>query len=136
MAYIGSNVVYPSVEQICDVNRKMIDLAQGFFVPPRNLLNQRALEYILSAVVNPDLSPTDHLSLKEIAARIGYHIIARHVFNDGNKRTAAHSAWEFLQANGVGVYLDATVVDLTDSIAQGTGNANDFFLWLREHQES
>jgi len=113
----------------------MIERSEGWFVPPNNLLNQGALEYILTDVINPDLDVTNHLALKEIAAKISHQIIARHVFHDGNKRTAAHTAWEFLRANGVCVYLDSSIIDLTDSIARGVGTINNFYSWLKEHQE-
>ena len=135
MAYFGTDVVYPTLEQICDVNRRMIERSNGWFVPPNNLFNQNALEYILTDIINPDLDPGNHLTLKDIAAKISHRIIARHVFHDGNKRTGTHIAWEFLRANGVSVYLDSSIIDLTDSIARGEGTVNDLYSWLKEHQE-
>ena len=46
----GREIVYPTVEQICEVNRRMIEEFGGLFIPPNNMLNLGALEYILDAV--------------------------------------------------------------------------------------
>lgn len=132
----GRGVVYFTSDQVCDVNRKMINKQGGLFAPPKNLFNQGALEFILTDVINPDLDIEDRLALKKIAAKIGYHIIRRHVFNDGNKRTGAHVAWAFLRANGVPAFLDSSIIDLTLSIARGDASLNDFISWLKDHQES
>jgi death-on-curing protein len=108
----------------------------GLFTPPKNLLNLGALEYILVNIIDTEWDASNHLFLKEKAASLGYHIISRHVFNDGNKRTASHIVWEFLQANGVQVFLDETIIDLTLSIAEGTASSEDLYSWLTNHQES
>jgi len=136
MDYSGSGVVYPSFDQICDINRKMVDAKGGIFTPPKNLLNQGSLEYILADVADPDLDVSNHLLLKEIAAKIGYHIITRHIFYDGNKRTASHIAWAFLRANDIRAFLDSTIIDLTKAIAENDATLEDFSLWLIDHQES
>lgn len=49
----GQVVIYPTVEQICQVNRRMIQEFGGVFVPPHNLLNRNTLEYVLAAVRYP-----------------------------------------------------------------------------------
>ncbi len=53
MEGFGGEVAYPTVEQMCDVNRRMIESFGGRFVSPYNLHNQGALEYILAAVSLP-----------------------------------------------------------------------------------
>ena len=136
MDHYGTNVAYLSFDQVCDINRKMIEKKGGLFTPPKNLLNPGSLEYILTDVADPDLDISNHIVLKEIAAKIGYHIITRHVFNDGNKRTAGHIAWAFLRANGVRAFLDSTIIYLTKSIAEKNATLNDFSVWLKNHQES
>jgi len=127
-------VVYPTVEQVCDVNRRMIDQFGGAFTPPYNLNNLGALEYILGAIASGvygyDLYPT----LKEKAAAIAYHIISRHVFLDGNKRTGIHIAWEFLKSNETQILLDETIVELAVAIATGNAALSDLHQWLHSHQ--
>jgi len=132
----GREIVYPSVGQICDVNCRMIESYGGSFSNPDNLHNLGALEYILVAVTSriygKDLFPT----LKEKAAAIAHQIISRHVFYDGNKRTAIHIAWEFLHSNGVHVVLEESIVDLAEAIAGGTATYEQFFQWLHGHQQN
>ena len=63
------------------------------------VLNEHLLE---SAIHQPQ--QTYHLGggdLYEIAAAYAYHIVADHPYWDGNKRTGALAAIEFLEANGV-----------------------------------
>ncbi len=135
MDYFSSNVAYLTFDQICDVNRRMINKKGGLYTPPNNLLNPGALEYILEDIIEPNLDTSDHLALKKNAAKMGHRIIAKHIFNDGNKRTGIHIAWEFLRANGVRVFIDPTIIDLTKSIALGNASIEDFYLWLKNHQE-
>lgn len=128
----GGEIVYPTVEQVCEVNRRMIEEFGGLFVPPSNLLNLNALEYILDVVKSSlfGMYPT----LKEKATALTYHIISRHVFNDGNKRTGTHIAWEFLHANGVNLFLEPSIVELTLTIAKDEATQEELLRWLHEHQ--
>lgn len=135
MDCFSSNVAYLTSDQICDINRRMINKKGGLYTPPNNLLNPGALEYILEDIIEPNLDTSNHLTLKKKAAKMGHTIIAKHIFNDGNKRTAIHSAWEFLRANGVCVFIDPTIIDLALSMAQGKSTDKDFFSWLKDHQE-
>ena len=135
MEDLGGEVAYPSLQQVCEVNRRMVEEFGGFFLPPDNLRNQAALEYVLDAVQSSVYGSTLYPTLKEKAAAITHHIISRHVFYDGNKRTAAHIAWEFLRSNGVLLYLDATIIDLTASVAGSQSVQKDVLLWLHGHQE-
>lgn len=136
MDNFGGEVVYPTVEQICEVNRRMIEEFGGLFMPQDNLLNLGALEYILDAIKSSIYGYTIYATLKEKASAIAYQIISRHVFQDGNKRTASHIAWEFLRSNGVQASLDLTIVDLTEAIARGDAAYDELLEWLHEHQES
>lgn len=130
----GGEIVYPTVEQICEVNRRMIEEFGGLFIPPNNLLNLDALEYILE-VVESSLFGT-YRTLKEKAAAITYHIISRHIFHDGNKRTGSHIAWELLRANGINLVIEPSVVELTVAIAKKEATQEEFLQWLHEHQAS
>ena len=128
MEDLSGEIVYPSVEQICDVNRRMIKEFGGLFIPPDNLLNVNALEYILDTIKGSLF--VSYPTLKEKVAAISYYIISRHVFHDGNKRTGTHIAWEFLHANGINLVLDQSIVDLVVSIAEGQSTQDQLLQWL------
>lgn len=112
----------------------MIEEFGGLFIPPNNLLNLNALKYILDVVSHSlfGMYPT----LKEKAAALTYNIISRHIFNDGNKRTGSHIAWEFLHANGIDLFLDESIVELTVAIAKNETTQEELLKWLHEHQAS
>lgn len=128
-------IIYPTVEQVCEVNRRMIEEFGGLFIPPYNVLNLGALEYVLNAVKSPVYGYSRYTSLKEKADAIAYHIISRHVFYDGNKRAAVHIAWEFLRSNGMPLFLDSSIVELTVAISAGESSREELLKWLHEHQE-
>ena len=134
MEDFGGEIVYPTVEQICEVNRRMIEEFGGFFTPPNNLRDLDALEYILNAVEFSTFGHSIYITLKEKAAGIAYHIISRHVFQDGNKRTAIHIAWAFLRSNGVKVLLEPTIIELSEAVAKGDTGSDELLQWLHEHQ--
>lgn len=134
MADSGREIAYPTVEQICKVNRRMFEEFGGPFLPPDNVRNQDALEYILEAVKFPIFGRNMYATLKEKAAAIAYHIISRHIFHDGNKRTAVHIAWEFLHSNGIQVFLEPTIIELSVAIARGDAAQDELLQWLHSHQ--
>jgi len=129
-----SEIVYPTLDQIVDVNRQMLDQSGGYFVPPDNLRNRNSLEYILAAIANPVFGTNIFITPTEKAAGLAHEIITAHVFFDGNKRTGMHMAWEFLRSNGVNIRLDPSVEDLADSIARRASNRDDLVRWLLNRQ--
>lgn len=135
MEDFSREIVYPTKEQICEVNRRMIEEYGGSFILPDNSLNLPALEYILDTIQSSIYGYTIYPTLKEKASAISYHIISRHVFRDGNKRTASHIAWAFLRSNGIPLALDSSIVELCVAIAKGTANQEELLEWLHEHQE-
>jgi len=134
MEAFGSGVVYPTIEQIIDVNRQMIKTSGGSFTPPDNFHNRNSLEYILDAIANPIFKQFLYPSLLEKAAALAYEIISCHVFLDGNKRTGIHIAWEFLRSNNMPIFLDSTIENLAINLANGTATRDDLLLWLRDNQ--
>jgi death on curing protein len=135
MEGFGRQVVYPTIEQICDVNRRMITAFGGTFLPPQNLRNGASLEHTLTLIAHPVFGQIPYPSLHEKAAILMHHMITGHVFFDGNKRTAVHMAWEFLRSNHVAVFLDRTVADLAVQVATGGATHQDVLAWLHDHQE-
>jgi len=136
MEKIGREIVYPTLQQVCEINRQMIREFGGLFVPPNNFLNPGALEYILEIVEADIYGETPYATLKEKASAIAYQIITRHVFEDGNKRTAIHTAWEFLRGNGVNVFLDSSVIDLSVGVATGEISQSQLLKWFHNHQKA
>jgi death-on-curing protein len=134
MESLGGEVAYPTPEQIYEVNRRMIETYGGRFDPPHNLSNASALEYILEALCSSVFFVELYPTLKEKAAALAFHIITRHVFMDGNKRTGIHISWEFLHANGVEVVLDESIIGLAEDVARGTRDFHDLLGWLHDHQ--
>jgi death on curing protein len=134
MGCAGSEIVYPSEEQICYVNRRMIQTSGGLFVPPDNLIDRASLSYILDAITAPVFGREMYPSLIDKAAALLFYIISRHVFFDGNKRTAAYIAWEFLNANGCSVSLDTSVVELAENIAADRAGYAQAVTWIIKHR--
>jgi len=131
----GQDVAYPTLEQICDMNRRMIDTFDGIFYEPDNLLNRNSLEYILTAIEFPIAGMQFYPTVKEKAAALAYTIIARHVFNDGCKRTGINIAAEFLSSNQNPVFMDEKVPELLKDIAEGKAGYEEMLDWLHNHQE-
>jgi len=111
----------------------MIDHSGGFFSRPNNVRNTSSLRYTLDVARYPADSGGED-SLKRKAAFITYRIISGHFFYDGNKRTGIHTALEFLQANGVSLSIDDTIVDLAVSIASSEASEDELLSWLHVHQ--
>jgi len=130
----SQEIAYPSLEQVVDVNRQIIDLSGGLFSPPRNLQNENSLIYILKSIENPLFGDILYQDIKDKAASLAFTIIKSHVFNDGNKRTAIHIAWEFLAANSIDVYLDSSVEDVAVGISKNELTKEDLHDWLHAHQ--
>ena len=128
--------MYPSIEDICELNRRVIETSGGRFVPPSNLANQDALEYALAIITVSGAEFCPYPSLKEKASALAYHIISRHVFWDGNKRTGIITALTFLKTNGVVISVDRSLEDLAVAIANGNAGIPAIHAWLQEHQKS
>jgi|ERR1022692_257063 death-on-curing protein len=82
-------------EAIDDLHYEAIERQGGH----HGVLNDHLLE---SAINQPQ--QTYHIGggdLYEIAAAYAFHIVADHPYWDGNKRTGALAAMEFLETNGV-----------------------------------
>ncbi len=136
MEEFGEDIAYPTIEQICQVNRRMIEEFGGLFLPPNNLSNLGALEYILDVIKSSIYGYTGYSTLKQKASAIAYHIISRHVFWDGNKRTAIHSAWEFLNSNGIPIFLDSSIEELSVAIAAREATQDELLKWMHNHQDN
>ncbi|MBI4465701.1 MAG: type II toxin-antitoxin system death-on-curing family toxin [Acidobacteria bacterium] len=134
MEEAGGKIVWLTFDQICDVNRRMIEQFGGHFTSPDNVRNASSLQYILDAIRGSLFGGNLYPTLIEKAAALAYHIIAGHTFFDGNKRTAIHSAWEFLRCNGTHVEIDGSVVELAEAIARREAREADLVRWFQARQ--
>lgn len=130
----GGEVVHLKLDTLVDINRRMINDFGGLFVEPDNIMNRSAIDYLLEAIGATVFGVEMYPSIKEKACSIAYHIITRHVFNDGNKRTAMQAALEFLKSNNVSLIIDGSVVDISVEIADGKADDGKLLAWLHEHQ--
>lgn len=136
MERTGWNVKHLAEDVICDINKRMIERYGGkpYSLADRNQANRSSLLYILEAIQYPIFGQDLYPTLIEKAAALGWTIIAKHVFNDGCKRTGLMAAWEFLEANGVIVQWDIDEAkQIAASVAEGKATYNDLLSWLRRH---
>ena len=93
-------------ETILAFNKEEIANSGGLFIEPNNLLNPAALDYILPALESTYFGRELYPSIAEKAAALGFQIITKHVFNDGNKRTGLQACYVFLALNSFEMNLE------------------------------
>ena len=75
-----------------------------------------------------------HSDLQEMAAAYLFHIAKNHPFVDGNKRTAAVTAFVFLRMNGLTLEAPGrSYEDFVCSVAQGTETKATAAEFIRKH---
>ena len=85
------------------------------------LLNENQLHYLVQ-IVGETIDDTELFpTLAQKAAVYAHHIITRHIFLDGNKRTGMHCAILFFELNGSShpPGIDDSIVELGLGIANG-----------------
>lgn len=118
MVYPGSVIYVPSVEQIVRLNRQTILAHGGEYIEPDNFQNESSLSWVLDAIQHPLYNQQLYPSLEQKAAILVWTIIDAHVFIDGCKRTAAMTAFNFLEANGYEVITTSeSIISLCFHIA-------------------
>jgi death on curing protein len=111
----------------------MIEMYGGQFVPPHNLRNADALHYLMGTIVGQAFGILQYNTLIQKAAAFPFHIITRHIFWDGTKRTGFHMAWEFLKSNGVLLLLDDSVLTFGVAVADNSADYQEVVNWLDAH---
>jgi death-on-curing protein len=120
--------VYLSIEQVIEINGRMVDLYGGL----RGVRDQGALQ---AAVARPQ---TGYYSdAIEEAAALFESLSQNHPFLDGNKRTAITATIVFLACNGYRVsFNDVEAYEwLMALYATGRVAKNVIEAWLRQHSE-
>ena len=130
-------MIFPTVEDICDINREWILKYGGRYVEANNnFSNASSLEYILNAIQYPIYGVERFPSLIEKAAALAWWIIEGHVFIDGNKRTGMQTAIEFLEINGANTKFDPeSIVTIAIEIASGIKSVKDLSVKLLDYVE-
>ena len=127
--YVG----YPSRDEVCRLNKQMIDTFGGGWMPPDNIDYNLPLDSILVEIQR--LHP--YITVKEKAAALAFTIIEQQVFYDGNKRTGLQIAYEFIGANGSKLDLtdNKSLEALAEAIVYGESDYDTLLTWFQEHQE-
>jgi len=123
--------------QIVALNKQVINSTQGLYIGEENLAQPNSLDYILDAVTATMFGEDRYRTVIDKAAALGFHIITRHIFHDGNKRTSLLTCALFLAANGLNMRLlpKDEVRDFTIWIADKEKEDNDlsvFTEWVRQ----
>ena len=93
-------MLFLTEKQIIIINRLTISHHGGNFVPPDNLLNESALDYLVDAIYAEMFGQSLYPSVFDKAGVYMFNIISNHVFSDGNKRTGLEAGLLFLKLNG------------------------------------
>ena len=110
----GQTLKYLTVDDILEVAEDQVGRYQ--------LLNENQLHYLVQ-IVSEKIGDTELFpTLAQKAAVYAHHIITRHIFLDGNKRTGMHCAFLFFELNGFfhPDGIDDSIVELGLKIADGT----------------
>ena len=117
---------YLSRQQIIELNRRTVQTHGGNFVPPENLLQGQALDYLVEAVDSQMFGQEIYPTVADKAALYMFNIISNHVFQDGNKRTGLVAALVFLDLNG---YRVAVPEDYRSTGGETFSSAQENFIF-------
>ncbi len=124
-------------DEIAEINRQQIARFGGNFDVPQNLNNPDPLNYILAAIQGSLFGYDQFPTTVDKAAAIGYRIITRHVFADGNKRTGMMVTHVLLLKNGLRYRKDPMVlqqdmIDVALRVASNQITEDDFTKWVKD----
>ncbi len=90
-----------SLDELVEINRQAIDAFGGsFYAGDNNLINPGTLIYTLDSLDAEVFGNELYPAIEQKAAVLGWNIIVKHVFHDGNKRTGILACITFLELNG------------------------------------
>jgi death-on-curing protein len=93
--------VYLSKADVLESNFEVISEFGGNFLPPFNLLNESALDYLIEIVEHGIIfGEVMYPTIESKAALYLFNITENHIFSDGNKRTGLDAMLIFLELNG------------------------------------
>jgi death-on-curing protein len=119
---------------ILKINRRMIDIVGGTFMPSDNLLKPSALDYLIEIVSTDMFGKPLYPELWDKAGVYCFNIIANHIFHDGHKRTGLESALLFLELNGFTLNAsDDDLIAFATDVASGKFTLADTQQWFKAH---
>ena len=123
----AQSVVYLTVNDLYNINEQVV---RGIpFVRDYNLLASEAKRPRISLFGQPQF-PT----LLDKAAALMHSLAYRHLFADGNKRTAARATRLFLEHNGIQpTWSETELADYLLQVAQGQFDTDAIAEWLANH---
>ncbi len=126
-------IQYLQKRDILKINRRMIDIVGGTFMPSDNLLKPSALDYLIEIVSADMFGKPLYPELWDKAGVYCFNIIANHIFHDGNKRTGLESALLFLELNGFTLNAsDDELIAFATDVASGKFTLADTQQWFKE----
>lgn len=129
-------MLFLSKKQIIVINKLTVEAHGGNFVPPYNLLNESALDYLVDAVYAILFDEPLYPTIFDKAGVYMFNIIANHVFSDGNKRTGLEAGLLFLKLNGYQFSNAVSNEILTAfilSVASGEHTLESVQSWLKDN---
>lgn len=120
--------------EIIEINRIMITEFGGlpFAEQTLNLHNPESLYYLVDAIQGSVFGQEIFPTIFDKAAAFPWHIITRHTFNDGNKRTGMEACRVFLELNDYALRMDVGVIGMALWIAEGKVTQEEVVQWVRE----
>lgn len=134
MGEAGAAIVFPSVDDLVHINRRLIQSTGGYYVDPDNLRSAGSIHWLVDMLQHPLFGEDPLPSFPQKAAYLAWAIIEGHPFWDGNKRTAIFALHFFAHLNGARLDCDDDAnVQVALRVATHSWRLADLEAWLVEH---
>ena len=124
------NIIFLELEDVLDIHQQQLEIFGG----TPGVLSWDMLE---SAVATPAAGFGEtyfHENLYIMAAAYLFHLVRNHPFLDGNKRTGAVAAFDFLQINGIDLQAEECEFErLVRDAAEGKVNKEQIAEFFRQN---
>jgi death-on-curing protein len=120
---------YLRFEDFILINRLTVERHGGNFTPPKNLLKEESLRYLVEAVEGRIFGQEMYPEIHEKAGFYLFSVNSNHVFQDGNKRTGLEAALLFLRLNGFRLRDDLVRVSFELKEVPSSGETSNQILY-------
>ncbi len=129
-------MIFPTIDQIIDLNRELINLYGGFHNRLDNLKNPGSLKWVLDAIQYPLFDIQLYPIFVDKAAILSWTINEGHVFHDGNKRTSIFILLHFIRINNFVINSSNTelyeISKIIASCKQNNFTFKNYVEWLEK----